>query len=137
GGMAVGAASVMAPTYISEVAHARYRGMLTSVQQIAIITGLTAAFVSNYLLAEFAGGSTQEFWMGYATWRWMFWMELIPASIFFIALLFIPESPRYLVASGKIAKAEEVLVRLYGDTAGGAKLTEISESLATDHRPRF
>ena len=137
GGMAVGAASVMAPAYISEVAHARYRGMLTSVQQIAIITGLTAAFVSNYFLAEFAGGSTQEFWMGYETWRWMFWMELIPAGIFFFALLLIPESPRYLVASGKIAKAEDVLKRLYGEAAGGAKLTEISESLADDHRPRF
>ncbi|HEY7884731.1 MAG TPA: MFS transporter, partial [Cellvibrionaceae bacterium] len=138
GGMAVGAASVMAPAYISEVAQARYRGMLTSVQQIAIITGLTAAFVSNYFLAEYAGGSTQEFWLGYATWRWMFWMELIPATVFLVALLLIPESPRYLVASGKIAKAEAVLVRLYGDVDGGAKLTEISESLAADnHRPRF
>src|SRR5690554_4389125 len=137
GGLAVGAASVMAPAYISEVAPARYRGMLTSVQQIAIIVGLTAAFLSNYLLAEVAGGSVQEFWGGYETWRWMFWMELIPAGIFLLALLMIPESPRYLVASGKVAKAEDVLKRLYGDTTGLRKLTEISESLIADHRPRF
>lgn len=138
GGLAVGAASVMAPAYISEVALARYRGMLTSVQQIAIITGLTASFCSNYFLAESAGGSTAEFWLGYETWRWMFWVELVPASIFFLALLVIPESPRFLVASGKNEKAREVLVRLYGSVDGTAKLTEIADSMASDqHRPRF
>ena len=138
GGLAVGAASVMAPAYISEVALARYRGMLTSVQQIAIISGLTASFFSNYFLAESAGGSTAEFWMGYETWRWMFWVELIPAGIFFIALLAIPESPRFLVASGKTEKARQVLVRLYGSVDGTTKLTEIADSMAADHhRPRF
>ncbi|WP_041521904.1 sugar porter family MFS transporter [Gilvimarinus agarilyticus] len=138
GGLAVGAASVMAPAYISEVALARYRGMLTSVQQIAIISGLTASFFSNYFLAESAGGSTAEFWLGYETWRWMFWVELIPAGIFFIALLAIPESPRFLVASGKTEKARQVLVRLYGAVDGTTKLTEISDSMAADHhRPRF
>ncbi len=138
GGLAVGAASVMAPAYISEVAPARYRGMLTSVQQIAIISGLTAAFFSNYLLAKFAGGSTQEFWLGYETWRWMFWMELIPASIFFLALLGIPESPRFLVASGKTDTAGTVLARLYGRSTAETKVKEINDSLASDHhRPRF
>lgn len=138
GGLAVGAASVMAPAYISEVAPARYRGMLTSVQQIAIITGLTIAFLSNYLLAKYAGGSTTEFWLGYNTWRWMFWMELIPASIFLVALLFIPESPRFLVASGKKELAQRVLTRLYGQSVAETKTREIEESLAGDHhRPRL
>ncbi|UTF58987.1 sugar porter family MFS transporter [Gilvimarinus sp. DA14] len=138
GGMAVGAASVMAPAYISEVAPARYRGMLTSVQQIAIICGLTASFFSNYFLAETAGGSTAMHWADYETWRWMFWVELIPASIFFLALLIIPESPRFLVASGKDDKARQVLVKLYGEVDGSAKLTEISNSLASDHhKPRL
>ncbi|WP_286805006.1 MULTISPECIES: sugar porter family MFS transporter [unclassified Marinimicrobium] len=138
GGLAVGAASVMAPAYISEVAPARYRGMLTSVQQIAIITGLTMAFFSNYLLAKFAGGSTREFWLGFETWRWMFWMELIPAFIFFFALLAIPESPRYLVASGKMEQAGGVLARLYGRRTAETKVDEISTSLAKDHhRPRL
>ena len=138
GGLAVGAASVMAPAYISEVAPARYRGRLATIQQIAIISGLFAAFVSNYLLVQVAGGSAQnEFWLGYDTWRWMFWMELLPASIFFLALLFIPESPRFLVASGAVEKAKAVLIRLYGKQEGNAKLAEIEASLDKDHRPRL
>ncbi len=138
GGLAVGAASVMAPAYISEVAPAHFRGMLTSIQQIAIITGLTAAFLSNYLLADVAGGSRQEFWGGFETWRWMFWVELIPASIFFLALLAIPESPRFLVAAGKTEKANKVLGRLYGRAVADRKAREIDESLASDHhKPRF
>lgn len=137
GGLAVGAASVMCPAYISEVALAKYRGKLSSVQQVAIITGLTAAFVSNYFLAKFAGSSLSEFWLGYETWRWMFWMELIPATIFFLALLLIPESPRFLVASGQIEKARTVLIKLYGTDEGNNKLTEIKATLATDHKPRL
>lgn len=138
GGLAVGAASVMCPAYISEVAPARYRGKLASVQQIAIITGLTAAFLSNYFLAAAAGSSLNEFWLGYATWRWMFWMELVPAAIFFTALLFIPESPRFLVASAQKEKALLVLTKLYGAAEGSAKLREIGASLAADHhKPRL
>ena len=74
GGLAVGAASVMAPAYISEIAPAHVRGRLTTIQQIAIIVGLFTAFVSNYLLAKTAGVSTAEFWFGYEAWRWMFWI---------------------------------------------------------------
>jgi SP family sugar:H+ symporter-like MFS transporter len=133
GGLAVGAASVMAPAYISEIAPARFRGALTTVQQFAIIFGLFSAFVSNYFLADFAGASTAEFWMGYEAWRWMFWIELIPASLFLIALMFIPESPRYLVISGKTEQAEKVLDRLYGAKNGARKVTEIQSTLASDH----
>lgn len=137
GGLAVGAASVMAPAYISEVAPARYRGMLTTVQQIAIIFGLFMAFISNYLLAEFAGASTAILWFDFAAWRWMFWMELIPAVLFLLMLLFIPESPRFLVLRGKNTLAETVLTRLYGQNAAQRKLVEIQQSLNTDHSPRL
>jgi SP family sugar:H+ symporter-like MFS transporter len=133
GGLAVGAASVMAPAYISEIAPAQYRGRLITIQQIAIIFGLFSAFLSNYLLADIAGSSTSEFWMGYQTWRWMFWMELTPAIIFFLALLVIPESPRYLVMSGKNDQALKVLTRLYGAEAAAVKSAEINASLAADH----
>jgi SP family sugar:H+ symporter-like MFS transporter len=133
GGLAVGAASVMSPAYISEVAPARYRGRLTTIQQIAIISGLFMAFVSNYLLADLAGLSTAELWMGFDAWRWMFWIELLPASIFLIALFFIPESPRFLMASGRHEAGLAVLVKLYGENAGTQKATEIKASLATDH----
>jgi SP family sugar:H+ symporter-like MFS transporter len=132
GGLAVGAASVMAPAYISEIAPARFRGTLSSVQQVAIIFGLFSAFVSNYFLADFAGASTAEFWMGYQAWRWMFWIELIPATLFLVALMFIPESPRYLVISNNTEKAKRVLSALYGDAQGQNKLTEIEASRETD-----
>jgi MFS family permease len=104
GGLTVEAASVMAPAYISEITPARYRGALTAVQQLSIIFGLFSAFVSNYFLADIAGASTAEFWMGYEAWRWMFWIELLPASVFLLALMFIPESPRYLVISGNFVR---------------------------------
>ena len=137
GGLAVGAASVMAPAYISEVTPARYRGRLSSVQQIAIISGLFCAFLSNYLIAGSAGGSTELFAFGFDAWRWMFWVEMVPAVLFFVALLFIPESPRFLVASGKREKALKVLQTLLGNRAE-AKLAEIDASLASDHhRPRL
>ena len=138
GGLAVGAASVMAPAYISEVAPAQYRGRLTTIQQIAIIGGLFLAFLSNYFLADIAGASTAEFWMGYQAWRWMFWIEMLPAAAFFLALLFIPESPRSLVASGKKDVALAVLTRLYGSAAAQQKVDEIYNSLAEDHhRPKL
>ena len=137
GGLAVGAASVMAPAYISEIAPAHMRGRLTTIQQIAIISGLFFSFLANYLLANVAGGSTAEFWLGFTTWRWMFWVELIPATVFFFALFLIPESPRYLVLKGKTEKATEVLARLFGAKAAGLKVEEIQASLSADHKPRL
>ncbi|MDJ0698355.1 MAG: sugar porter family MFS transporter [Woeseiaceae bacterium] len=138
GGLAVGAASVLAPAYISEVAPARYRGALATVQQIAIITGLFMAFVSNYLVAAAAGASTSEFWLGFEAWRWMFWIEILPATIFLLALFVIPESPRYLVLSRHREEALEVLKRLGGSEFARAKVEEIDATLAADHhRPKL
>jgi len=136
GGLAVGAASVMAPAYIAEVSPAKYRGMLASIQQIAIIGGLFSAFLSNYFLADIASGSTQKLWLDFEAWRWMFWMEIVPASLFFIMLLFIPESPRFLVVKQKTGEASSVLSKLYGSNAKN-KLTEIEASLSDDHKPQL
>lgn len=133
GGLAVGAASVLAPAYISEVAPAKYRGTLSSIQQIAIISGLFLAALSNFSIAKAAGSSTSEFAWGFDAWRWMFWIELIPAVTFFFALLFIPESPRFLVATGKKEKSIAVLTRLMGAENAEAKYDEINSSLAGDH----
>ncbi len=133
GGLAVGAASVLAPAYISEVAPARYRGSLATIQQVAIISGLFVAFISNYLLAGAAGSSMAEFWFGFQAWRWMFWIEILPATIFLVALFFIPESPRYLVLSRHSDKAHAVLTKLAGEDAARAKVAEIDASLAADH----
>lgn len=138
GGMAVGIASIMAPAYISEIAPAEYRGALATVQQIAIISGLFVSFVSNYLLANFSGSAENILWMNFETWRWMFWMEIIPAGLFFGLLFSIPESPRFLVANRRMDKARQVLTRLFGHEAGLEKIDEIDLSLAKDHhKPRF
>ena len=138
GGMGVGAASVLSPVYISEVTPANVRGRLSSVQQIMIITGLTGAFLANYLLAHTAGSSTSPFWLGLPAWRWMFWMQVIPAGIFLLTLLLIPESPRYLVAKGREGPALIVLTRLFGADEAKLKVAEIRDSLAADHhRPRL
>jgi len=138
GGLAVGAASVLAPAYISEVAPAHYRGALATVQQVAIISGLFIAFVSNYIIAGAAGSSVNEFWLGFEAWRWMFWIEIVPASIFLIALFMIPESPRYLVLIRKRDEALQVLSRLVGEAAASRKVEEIDASLAADHhRPKL
>ena len=138
GGFAVGAASVMSPAYIAEVASARYRGRLATVQQIAIISGLFCAFLSNYVLARAAGGSTGALWLGQEAWRWMFWMMAIPSVLFLLLLLTIPESPRFLVAKKRKDEALAVLERLYGAATARAKFAAIDVSLAEDHhRPRL
>ena len=137
GGLGVGAASVLAPAYISEVTPASIRGRLSSVQQIMIITGLTGAFVANYVLAATAGGSTADFWLGFPAWRWMFWLQVIPAAIYLLALLAIPESPRFLVVKGRDAEAEVVLSKLFGPGAGARKVAEIRASLTADHKPKL
>jgi SP family sugar:H+ symporter-like MFS transporter len=133
GGLGVGAASVLAPVYISEVVPAEIRGRLSSVQQVMIITGLTGAFLANYWLAGTAGGSTAPLWGGHPAWRWMFWLQVIPAAIYFLALLIIPESPRFLVLKGRDSQAEAVLTRLFGADTARTKVAEIRGSLAADH----
>src|ERR1700722_6007222 len=136
-GVGVGAASVLSPAYISEVTPASMRGRLSSLQQVMIIAGLTGAFLANYFLAFKAGKSTDVLWLGYPAWRWMFWMQIIPASVFFVTLLLIPESPRYLVARGRDEEARSVLTRLFGAATALAKAAEIRGSLAVDHAPRL
>ena len=136
-GAAVGAASVLSPAYISEVTPASIRGRLSSVQQVMIIGGLTGAFLANYFLAQAAGSSLGAFWLGYPAWRWMFWVQAAPALLFLLTLLVIPESPRFLVAKGRMAEAEAVLTRLFGAGVAATKAQEIRASLVSDHEPKM
>ncbi|PLK24205.1 MFS transporter [Novosphingobium sp. TH158] len=133
-GAAVGAASVLSPAYISEVTPAHLRGRLSSIQQIMIITGLLGAATSNMMLQRFAGSSLNEIW-GFPAWRWMFWVQAVPALLFLVSLLFVPESPRYLVAKGRMDEARAVLARLFGPDEADRVAQEIRDSLATDHQP--
>ena len=134
GGLAVGAASILAPAYISEVARAALRGRLSSLQQVAILTGLFVAFLSNFVLAGLAGSAESTFWFGFEAWRWMFWVEVIPALGFLLALLGIPESPRYLVLRGRREEARRVLARLDGEDAARTRVAGIEATLAADRR---
>ena len=135
GGVAIGAASVLAPMYIAEVAPARMRGRLASLQQMAIVVGLFSAFLSNDILARVAGGASAIFWFGAPTWRWMFWMEAVPAVAFLVGSMVIPESPRFLIFTGKREQARKVFARIGGDA--DLLVRQVEQSLKTDRRPRL
>src|SRR5262249_28881755 len=135
GGVGIGAASVLAPMYISEVAPAAMRGRLASLQQMAIVLGLFCAFLSNDILARIAGGAAGILWAGAPAWRWMVWMEAVPAAAFLLGALLIPESPRYLVARGRKEEARQVFARIGGDAA--ALVRQVEEALRGEHRPRM
>jgi len=137
GGMAVGAASVLSPLYISEVAPANVRGRLSTVQQVMIITGLTAAFVVNYFLQQAAGGDSLADVGGREAWRWMYLAQAVPAVVFLVALFFIPESPRYLVSRKREEEALKVLTSLFGGEEAERRVGEIRKTFSADHRPSF
>jgi SP family sugar:H+ symporter-like MFS transporter len=134
GGLGIGAASVLAPAYIAEVAPAALRGRLATLQQLAIVLGLFTAFLSNYIIAGNAGGAEGIWMLDLAAWRWMFWVELIPAGLFLIGVLFIPESPRYLIAQGEIEKAREVFHKISNGT-DNQQIDDIKKSLHSDKKP--
>jgi SP family sugar:H+ symporter-like MFS transporter len=134
GGLGIGAASVLAPAYIAEVAPAALRGRLATLQQLAIVLGLFAAFLSNYMIASDAGGAEAIFMFDIAAWRWMFWVELIPSALFLVGVLFIPESPRYLVAQGEIEKAQKVFSRISSENTN-EQIENVKKSLHGDKKP--
>ncbi len=133
-GAAVGAASVLSPAYISEVTPAHLRGRLSSIQQIMIVAGLFGAAAANLWLQTAAGSSLNDLW-GYPAWRWMFWAQAVPATLFLASLSLVPESPRYLVAKGRVDEARNVLTRLFGSASADRTVGEIQSTLATDHQP--
>ncbi len=127
GGVGVGAAALLSPLYIAEIAPARIRGRLVSLNQLAIIGGMVVVYLVNASIVQLGDKS----WLTQTGWRWMFASETLPAFLFFVLLLFVPESPRYLAKQGKLKKALRVLER----TGGGEKeLAAIQESL-TQTRP--
>jgi SP family arabinose:H+ symporter-like MFS transporter len=122
GGIAIGAASLLAPLYIAEVAPARIRGRLVSLNQMAIVTGILLAYLVNWLLA-FAGP---------AGWRWMFAIAAIPSVAFLVGLFFVPESPRWLVENNRSEEALSVLARINGSAAAEPELRQIQEAVAEE-----
>jgi SP family sugar:H+ symporter-like MFS transporter len=136
GGVAIGAASVIAPAYIAEVSPAHLRGRLGSLQQLAIVTGIFFALLIDYFIAVGAGSAESPFWFGLPAWRWMFLSEVPPAVIYGIGALRIPESPRYLVAQGREAEATTVLSKLLGGDIQ-AKVAEIRDTVIRERKPQL
>jgi len=120
GGLAVGGASVVSPMYIAEIAPARYRGRLVAVVQFNIVFGILLAFFSNYVIARTIGGDA---------WRWMFGVQAAPSALFFLLVFFISDSPRWLVARGRIDEARRALRSLGSDDGVENEVREIQESL--------
>ena len=118
GGLAIGAASVMAPMYIAEIAPGRLRGRLVAVAQFNIVLGILVAFFSNYLLVN----------TGADNWRWMFGVMAVPSALFFLLLFLVPESPRWLVKMGQVEPARSVLQKVGAADVDG-ELADIVASL--------
>lgn len=124
GGLAVGAASVLSPMYVAEVAPPRNRGMLVAVYQLTIVLGILCSYTINYWLHDIDNN-----------WRWMFATGIVPSVLFFIGLFFIPESPRWLYKAGRKAEALMVLTRVGGEALAKVEISEIAGSLDLDRKP--
>ena len=137
GGVAIGIASVIAPTYIAEIAPANVRGRLGSLQQLAIVTGIFISLLVDYGIAAAAGSAQAPSLGGLDAWRWMFIAMIVPAALYGLCSFEIPESPRYLIAKGRLDDARVVLIRMLG--AGGitVKIEQIVASLKRNTAPNW
>lgn len=134
GGLGIGLASAVSPMYIAEVAPAKMRGRLVSVNQLTIVIGILAAQIVNYLIADKVPEGADDnlimqSWNGQMGWRWMFWAETLPAFIFFVLAFFIPESPRFLAKSGKWEAASFILEKIGGESYAIQGKKEIGDTL--------
>jgi sugar porter (SP) family MFS transporter len=122
GGLAIGGSSVVAPMFIAEISPPAFRGRLVALSQLNVVSGILVAYLSNYFIAGIVGGPESQ------AWRVMLGIAALPAAAFFLLLLGIPESPRWLVKRHRRAEAADVLRRL-GNDDPEALVAEIAESL--------
>lgn len=140
GGIGVGVASVIAPAYIAEISPAHVRGRLGSLQQLAIVLGIFMALLSDAWLAGVAGGAAKPLWLGLEAWRWMFLVATVPALIYGALVFGMPESPRHLVAKGRLDEAGNVLRQVLGlrsEAAVVQKVNDIANSLHSEYQPKL
>src|SRR2546426_9239032 len=122
GGVAIGIASTLSPLYIAEISPARNRGLLVSLNQLAIVSGILLSYSVNYLLTG----------AGPANWRWMFASAAIPSVLFLLTLLFIPESPRWLVQKGRDREAERFLSQIGGAQVAAEEMRAIKAAISEE-----
>ena len=139
GGTAIGLASNLSPMYIAEIAPAAVRGKLVSLNQLTIVIGILSAQFVNWLIAQPVPRDASAMdilnsWNGQMGWRWMFGVTAIPSLLFFLGMLAVPESPRWLARNGRHHKAERVLRRLNGEAYAKQALAEIQSSLAASEK---
>jgi SP family sugar:H+ symporter-like MFS transporter len=132
GGLGIGIASVVAPAYIAEIAPKQSRGSLASLQQLAITIGIFVALLSDALLAGVAGSASSQLWLGLEAWRWMFLVGVIPSVVYGILALILPESPRYLLATGKHDEAKAIFATLVPESDVDRQIDDIERSIAED-----
>ena len=138
GGVGIGIASALAPMYIAEIVPARSRGVYVSINQLTIVLGILMAQLVNWLIAEpvAAGIDLLHSWNVVAGWRWMFWACAVPALLYMILLMFIPESPRWLILQGKYDRAEGIFSRI-GGTAYAAQTIRTAPQTAAAGEERI
>ncbi|MFI6595248.1 sugar porter family MFS transporter [Nonomuraea sp. NPDC050536] len=135
-GMAIGMASVLGPAYIAEVAPPAYRGRLGSFQQLAIVLGIAVSQLVNYVIVRLAEGDVNNTLRGLQAWQWMLGACVVPALLYLLFALNIPESPRFLIAVGRIEQARVVLTEVEGEKIDlDARVAEIQHVLHTEHAP--
>ncbi len=137
GGMAIGLASTLSPMYIAEISPAALRGKLVSLNQLNIVVGILLAQCVNWMIARPvpAGATALDIfnsWNGQHGWRWMFGVTAIPSVLFFLGMLVVPESPRWLAKSGMKEAARRILAKISGETGGAQALAEIELSLKSE-----
>ena len=139
GGIGIGIASVITPAYIAEISPAAIRGRLASLQQLAITIGIFAALLSDQLFASTAGSVADgapialgDSLFGLEAWRWMFLVAVIPSAVYAWVALTVPESPRYLVAQGKIQEATKVLRSVLGPVDIDERVEQIRSTVEKD-----
>lgn len=128
GGVGVGAASMTSPMYIAEISPARVRGRMVSVNQLAIVGGISIVYFVNYSIA-IAG---DDAWNSQLGWRWMFASEALPAMLLLVLLFFVPESPRWLTKQGRGEEALGILSRVGGTEFARREMAEIQGALAQE-----
>lgn len=128
GGFAFGAALILAPTYIAEISTAENRGKLVSIQQLNIVLGFFAAFLSNYYLNHL-NSQDSTFFTDENVWRYMLGVELVPATLYFIFMFFVPKSPRWLFSKNRLIEAKNVLNSIHGEQQGAIEIKSIEENI--------